>query len=511
MPELSNLLRQRLGALTASWAVRKTPPIEGCAEVLFDAHPDPDTLTAYAEQLLPQDDRNLVMSHLAACSQCREVVMLSLPEAATAPNRGSVTLPAVRRRRFFWTPGFGLAASAVALAALVGVVIEEFPRKSAPAIQSTKQEARSVPAQPAVADNKAEDKVEPVVPGTLGPVAPSPSNSSGAARNVVVKPPAGEVAANRSATGDRKDLHQVYDVRPNATPAAAGAPAALPLLGIAGVVTGERRDYVNDKMFSDGVASDASGIAGKDLPPAPSPRVMSPAGMFNANTYPQLPDFAGLPTPTPGLVQKRSIAPPATGHSLLGIGTIGHEARLLLQKRPTIAIPANGLSFSNTMGGPGQFNPAKEKNQSVEVPAAVPPAAAESELDRSAFGRRVRSETVIVSGADVSQLSLSWKVAGGKLLKSSDGASWVEAYPSNEGIEFAAVAAHGADVWAGGRDAALFHSHDAGANWERLTLGASASGTIIRIEASGPSVRVKSSSGQSWLSTDGGKSWTRQD
>jgi len=276
-------------------------------------------------------------------------------------------------------------------------------------------------------------------------------------------------------------------------------------------VTGERRDYVNDKMFSDGVASEASGVAGKDLPAAPSPRVMSPAGMFNANTSPQLPEFAGLPTPTPGIVQKRSFAPAATGHSLLGIGALGREARLLLQKRPTVAIPANGLSFS-AMGGPGQLNPAKEKGQSVEVTAAAPPLSAETELDRSAaFGRRARSENYMLSGTDLSQPSLSWKVAGGKLLKSSDAASWMEAYPSKEGIEFATVAAQGADVWAGGRDAALFHSRDSGANWERLTLGASASGSIIRIEASGPNVRVKSSSGQSWLSTDGGKSWTRQD
>src|SRR5215472_10961914 len=188
MPELSNLLRQRLSALTASWVVRETPvretpvretlgrdtpPTGGCVEVRPDAHHDPDTLTAYAEQLLTQDERNLVMSHLAACSQCREIVMLSLPEAATAPNGGTVTLPAVRRRRFFWAPGFGLAASAVALAAVVGVLIEEFPRKSAPAIQSAKREAPSIPAQPAVADNKAEDKIEPAVSGALGPVAPS--------------------------------------------------------------------------------------------------------------------------------------------------------------------------------------------------------------------------------------------------------------------------------------------------------------------------------------------------
>jgi hypothetical protein len=478
--------------------------------VRHDPHPDPDTLTAYAEQLLPQDERNLVLNHLAACSQCREVVMLSLPEAATVTSRVSVALPAVRRRRFFWTPGFGLAASAAALALLVGVLVE-LPRKSATPVRSAKQEAPSIPAPPAVADNKAETKIEPAAPGVPATGALSAPYSSEVAKNIGVKPLAGLASAKPSATNDREAaVHQVYDVRPNATPAGAGALAALAPLNIAGVEAGERRDYVNDKMFSEGVASDASGIAGKDLPAAPGPRVMSPVGMFNATNSTQLPEFAGLPTPTPGIVQKRSFAPVQTSHSLWGIGAIGHEARILLQKRPTVPIPSNGLSFSNAMGGPGQLNPAKEKSQSLEVTAAAAPISAETELDRSsAFGRRARSETASTSAADVSQLF--WKVAGGKLLKSSDAASWTEAYPSGEGIEFAAFAAHGVEIWAGGHDAALIHSRDGGINWERITLGAAASGIITKIEAIGLNVRVKSSSGQSWLSTDGGKSWTRQD
>src|SRR5215510_4991169 len=112
MPELPNLLRQRLGLRTPSWGDpgtvgRETPLGKGHAQT----HPDADTLTAYAEQLLLQDERNRVLNHLAACGQCREVVMLSLSQIETVAQGAPDTLPPVRRRRFLWTPGLGLAAS----------------------------------------------------------------------------------------------------------------------------------------------------------------------------------------------------------------------------------------------------------------------------------------------------------------------------------------------------------------------------------------------------------------
>jgi photosystem II stability/assembly factor-like uncharacterized protein len=186
---------------------------------------------------------------------------------------------------------------------------------------------------------------------------------------------------------------------------------------------------------------------------------------------------------------------------------------LIQNKRSTVPIYASGLTFS-AMGGPGQLNPAKEKSQSVEVAAAAPAVTPETELDQiSAFSSRARSEAAKKSDAPAAAGSsqLAWKVAGGKLLKSSGAGSWVEAYPSAEGIEFSTWTGHGSEMWAGGNNAALVHSRDAGATWERITLGASATGTIIKIEASGLNVHVTSSSGQSWSSVDGGKSWTLQE
>jgi Photosynthesis system II assembly factor YCF48 len=42
-------------------------------------HPDADLLTAFAEQSLVESERTPVMEHLASCSECREVVALTLP------------------------------------------------------------------------------------------------------------------------------------------------------------------------------------------------------------------------------------------------------------------------------------------------------------------------------------------------------------------------------------------------------------------------------------------------
>jgi Putative zinc-finger len=47
-------------------------------------HPDPDLLTAFAEQALSAAERDGVLAHLALCGDCREVVALARPPAETA-------------------------------------------------------------------------------------------------------------------------------------------------------------------------------------------------------------------------------------------------------------------------------------------------------------------------------------------------------------------------------------------------------------------------------------------
>src|SRR5215470_12943555 len=101
MPELSNLLRQRLAARAASGEeVRTNGPVNGAGMANStpeaEVHPDADILTAYVERLLPAQERSRVVEHLSACSQCREVVMLSLPESSPASGAAEMPAPAPR-------------------------------------------------------------------------------------------------------------------------------------------------------------------------------------------------------------------------------------------------------------------------------------------------------------------------------------------------------------------------------------------------------------------------------
>ncbi len=85
-------------------------------------HPDADFLAAFAEHSLSERERADVLSHLAACGDCREIVALALP----ASGKLATASVAMRRSWFAW-PAFrwGFATAGVALLA-IGIV--EFER-----------------------------------------------------------------------------------------------------------------------------------------------------------------------------------------------------------------------------------------------------------------------------------------------------------------------------------------------------------------------------------------------
>ena len=114
MPELPNLLRQRLAATETGET---------------QAHPDADTLTAYMEQSLPPAESKTVVAHLSVCEPCREVVALSQALMAQ-PETQTVLAPApVARWRRLLTPVFGAAASMAAMA-VIAVMVLQLPQKN---------------------------------------------------------------------------------------------------------------------------------------------------------------------------------------------------------------------------------------------------------------------------------------------------------------------------------------------------------------------------------------------
>lgn len=99
------------------------------AGAVASGHPDSDLLAAFTEHSLSKRERTDVLTHLAACGECREIVALAFP----APGDLTTGSVALHRSWFAW-PAFrwGFATAGVALLA-VGFVEFERQRPSSPA------------------------------------------------------------------------------------------------------------------------------------------------------------------------------------------------------------------------------------------------------------------------------------------------------------------------------------------------------------------------------------------
>lgn len=466
MPELSQVVRQRLAS-------------RGTA----GNHPDADTLTAYTEKLLSSEERRRVLEHIAACANCRDIVALSLPELPESLPAAAV---ATRRRGWRWKPALGLAASLATLATVTTLVLE-LPRKPA-TFDSARQSA--APATTAEADK--------TTPPSAQPEAVAPSGFADRSQVALAKtaPGASSPAAN-AANAANNDVARRTATAPPPAVSANEAPAKTSSSPVIEARLSER-DYVNKQMFVAGQQGNNDAVPSvAEIPSAPLPRwaqnQFPPPLTSNAPLT-----FADLPPQVENgkVLRSRQFSNPPNNH--LGIlipnlPALGRKAETLAKR--SLAIQPGALSFSAMESK--NLNPAREDQ--VQSTDAKEKAGAGILDESSAFSQRA------LAGAAPS--AAAWKVAGGSLLKSTDAATWNAGYGPAD-IEFTVVAARGASVWAGGTNAALVHSSNNGASWERVTLGASATGSITSIELSGGNVHVKSSSGQEWSSQDGGTTWT---
>ncbi|MGB8580690.1 MAG: YCF48-related protein [Candidatus Sulfotelmatobacter sp.] len=79
---------------------------------------------------------------------------------------------------------------------------------------------------------------------------------------------------------------------------------------------------------------------------------------------------------------------------------------------------------------------------------------------------------------------------------------------------FRAVAAFGAEVWAGGSNGILYHTSDGGNHWIRVTPSTAAAGLtgdIIGIQFADPQHgKVSTSNAELWITSDSGETWQKQ-
>lgn len=474
MPELSNLLRQKLGE----------------AQNGNGTHPDADTLTALTELLLPAAERQKVLAHLSACGQCREVVALSqplLPELVTQP----VMKPAqISRWRRLFTPTFGLAASAAAMA-IIAVIVLQSAQKPVQR-QQTSPEAKVTQPANVTADAQANSST-PAQPEAAKPALDQAdttrnraSNESARIGTSAAAPPVRTAPANIAST--TRD---------------AAAVANQPVL-TAGL---RKKDFVNTGFFENNTADSFGNSSNGALPAAPQPQPSAAEARFAATVPGQITMFKDLPpSAAPNKNDMHILTPSQPQDRIWMLGKIVQKgARGVWRRVPGTnpAITGNSLSFS-TMGEPGKYSDQLQKEQPAELATAAEKPAGVDGLQRFE-GLNRRS----MAGASASDSAATlWKVLGGKLVKSSGPGQWEEAYPGAS-FQFAVVSARGNEVWAGGTQASIIHSRDGGKTWEAPKLDNTASGSIVSILFNGSIVQIKTSDGQSWLSSDNGKTWTQ--
>jgi hypothetical protein len=485
MSELSNLLRQRLGA-------------QNTAENGAGVHPDADTLTAYSEQLLPTPERQRVVKHLAACVDCREVLALSQAELPAVEMQPVLKPAPVSLWRKLLTPALGVVG-VIAATALIAILITQGPnRPNQPANSAFKTPAPSdqqPPAQPSASgapENRAASNQ-----ADAGAAAAEAAKKDRSTRN------GSAPIAGLAALGKLSQL-------PNrlAAPAKTAAPpppvfTAELRNGNGGNGNGGKQDFVNSAFFEAGNADlVVDGQSNKDYPSEPKPQGSVYDSRLSAMTPRSLSDIpqnAGNTTSTVAILTPR---PPQEHFGSRVEKTVIKGARTLMRS-PFIApaISSNSLGSRAMLASP-KFDPQKAE-QSTAVAAA--PARAETDsfaasgaMSAGARGSLNTAETTVAS----------WKVVEGKLLKAQGQSPWEEAR-TGAPFDFTFVNARAGEVWAGGTNAGLIHSYDGGNTWNLVNLGEGASGSIVSILFAGNHVQVKTSDDQSWASSDGGKSWTR--
>jgi len=122
-------------------------------------HPDPDVLTAFAEQTLSPAERESVLQHLAQCGDCREVIAVALPASVSvlvpqvAPEAEEVAVTPVRqektrRNRFGWH-GLRWAAATAGVVVVASVLMLRPGKPSQPTVAGVINPAESKAAETA--------------------------------------------------------------------------------------------------------------------------------------------------------------------------------------------------------------------------------------------------------------------------------------------------------------------------------------------------------------------------
>ena len=486
MQEISNSLRQRLGA-------RPQP----------QTHPDPDTLSAYVEQVLSPAERVRIIEHLADCRDCREVVALSLPQLE--PQQPVLQ---VAPRSRWWAPAYRWATLAAAVAVATTLIVERPWEKHSPATP-TRQEQAAVPSGKTESANASANQTASspaVTAATKATVAPSNALVANDRLQDTKRP------AERGQTASESSPLPRLARPANVGGVVGGVPAGTSGLAVHQAVApatahqpampppppketaGELRN--TDAASVNGAASQTVEVTAAEtvLPVAPAPQPAATrggsAGVRKITPPPLNPTNTRDAFATeivPPNVSSSQPAPSAADNSLakMRLGDKKSKPSKLEAAKSTVVEAAKRV-----MEAANPVKPPSSAAQGFVGPAMAPPP--KSSESRPAFRRE-------------SPQQLHWSISPeGVLRNSTDFTQWHEVNTQTPDIQFRVVVTRGDQVWAGGSKATLIHSWDGGVKWDTMKVPDAGDITQITID---DGWQVKTSNGQTFVSSDHGKTW----
>lgn len=412
-------------------------------------HPDADLLTAYMEQSLTRKERLQMEDHLAACSECRQIVALAIPETTPATTQKQ---PSLLSEGWLRWPVLRWGAIAACLVFVSGAVLLHLGKKPQ-----------------ALAPYSEVQRVEHSAHAATSPAGPQ--------YEAKAIPPASQMVL----------------VEPTPVPGKRKATAAVSQ-GSGGGIGGGVYRAVPSQMSRDRLAANAPAMTFRSEQADAAQAQNKPESSLRANVTDKQALAAGADVVAPA-------APPSTS-SAIGSQAPSHVASGASE---TVEVTAESPTLQTQATEVAKPSGRDDKELSKRV-ATTQPAVNFSPKPLPQVAANARN----MVDFKVPRWTLSEK---GLPQRSFDsGASWEEVQVDHK-AGFRALSAVGMDIWVGGKSGLLYHSADMGLHWTQVTPAASGSpltADVVRIEFADPQHgRVIAGDGQSWVTSDGGKNWER--
>jgi hypothetical protein len=435
-------------------------------------HPDPDLLTAFAEQALPERERTPLLQHLSRCADCRDVLALAaIPPAGVATHIKDTGV--ARKAPWFTFPVLRWGALAACLVVVGAAFLMHREEKLAYAVKDVPQvtppayaPAESTRADSAPVNAPTETKTKPLADARV----PGPPSLSGA-------------TAPSKASREKSLVARIPE--PSQTVGGVlrqpGPPAAPAASGASPVFAKDLRDH-RQMDAARGAFAFETGNGSAVPPPAPAP---PPGAPTNKNV------------PAPHLAANAQNYTTQSTESLAQMVDAVNADSDKSDKK--VEIPGR----AKTAATPASAALAVAPSDELELQKSIAPAAAEAAKARKGVPRSAWSE------------GLRWNISfDGQLQRSADsGKSW-QPVTVAEGATFRALTFNGPDIWVGGAAGSLYHSPDAGSHWTQVKPVAnsvSLSSDIAAIAFTDPQHgKITTTNGQIWSTSDGGQSWMQQ-